>query len=193
MKKIAVLITTAIALTFALMMAACSPAASTTSSSSGSSSAQTGIANPWSDAATAQEAAEGAGVGEFNLLAENTMVENGPVNWDSYHFMEGIAQADGYVGAGLMSVRKGLPSAAVEKVDGVNDISGDYNEYDHSWELDANGTTIHCYSYEEGRTMKAIWESSDYCYAMLLRSQGDDEYKFGLGDNDIKTIASSIS
>ena len=50
-----------------------------------------GMANPWTDVETPDEAAEGAGVGYFMVPEENTETAAGPVNWYCFRYIEGIA------------------------------------------------------------------------------------------------------
>ena len=89
-------------------------------------SAAVGLANPWTEVATAEEAADGAGVGYFLVPEENMETTGGQVNWFCFQYMEHIAEADGGIGSAELTVRKGL------KQDG-EDVSGDYTEYTFAW------------------------------------------------------------
>lgn len=203
MKKILV-IATALAMTFAL--AACSGGASSQSSASASSAsasassesasasdATAGLANPWHDAATADAAAEGAGVDTFQVPAEGTTLECGQVFWHNFQYMEGLAEGDGDFGAAQFVIRKGLKSAEQEIGDGIADVSGDYTVYKFAWDADVDGKQVKCYGNEDGRAMKATWTDGDYSYSIMARGQGDDEETFGLSANDVATLVNAIS
>ncbi|MBQ9041919.1 MAG: hypothetical protein IJ111_03805 [Eggerthellaceae bacterium] len=214
MKKILV-ITAALAMTFAL--AACSGGASSQSSASASSdastssaatssasasassesasasSATTGLANPWHDAATADAAAEGAGVGSFQVPAEGTTLECGQVFWHNFQYMEGLAEGDGDFGAAQFVIRKGLKSVEQEVGDGIADVSGDYTVYKFAWDADVSGKQVKCYGNVEGNAMKATWTDGDYSYSIMARGQGDDEETFGLSANDLATLVGAIA
>ncbi|MBR2570893.1 MAG: hypothetical protein IKE30_02000, partial [Clostridia bacterium] len=91
-----------------------------------------GMANPWTEVKTAEEAADGAGVGYFTVPEENTETTGGPVNWYGFQYMKGIAEADGAIGAAELTVRKGL------KQD-TEDVSGDCTEYALEWTVESDG------------------------------------------------------
>lgn len=208
MKKI-LAIAAALAMTFALTAcsggassqssasaSASSSAASSASASSASASASgatTGLASPWHDAATAADAAEGAGVGTFQVPAEGTSLECGQVFWHGFQYMEGLAEGDGDFGAAQFVIRKGLKSAEREVGNGIVDISGDYTVYRLTWDADVDGKQVKCYGDADGSAMKVTWTDGDYSYSIMVRGQGDDEEAFGLSANDVTTLVSAIS
>ena len=139
-------------------------------------SAAVGLANPWTEAATAEEAADGAGVGYFLVPEENMETTGGQVNWFCFQYMEHIAE---------LTVRKGL------KQDG-EDVSGDYTEYAFAWMQEADGRDVSCFGNEEGRTMKAIWISDNFSYSIMVRGQGDIYDTYGLDEEAIGALVAAI-
>lgn len=144
-----------------------------------------GMANPWIDAETPDEAAEGAGVGYFMVPEENMETAVGPVNWYGFQYMEGIAEADGAIGVAELTVRKGL------KQD-TEDVSGDYTEYAFEWTAEVDGWQVTCFGNEEGKTMKAVWLSDNFSYSIMVRGQGDTYDTYGLNEEIIDALVKEI-
>ena len=139
-----------------------------------------GMVNPWSSFETAAAAAESAGVGELALPAANAETPTGgPVGWADFRAMKGLAEADGYVGAAELTVRKGLPEIG-------EDVSGDYNSYAFTWTQELGGRTVTCSGNENGRTMKAVWQDGGCGYSLTVRGQGDLRGSCGV---DAETLA----
>ena len=185
----------AAALTMALTLPACASnsqdAAKTDASETGEA---TNIANPWNSVETAQEAAAGAGVGYFEVPADDTQSSIGPINWYGYQYMEYLAEADGAIGAAELTVRKGINAErAPEDVsyDG-NDVSGDYTEYAYTWDMDVDDWKVTCFGNEDGKTMKAIWQSDNFSYSIMVRGQGDTSDTFGLGAEDTAALVKAV-
>ena len=144
-----------------------------------------GLANPWTEVETPDEAAEGAGVGYFMVPEENMETPVGPVNWYGFRYMEGVAEADGAIGVAELTVRKGL------KQD-TEDVSGDYTEYALAWTIEADGWQVDCFGNEEGKAMKAIWLSDNFSYSIMVRGQGDVYDTYGLDEAIIDTLVTAI-
>ena len=144
-----------------------------------------GMPNPWTDVETPDEAAEGAGVGYFMVPEDDTETAGGQVNWFGFRYMEGIAQADGAIGAAEMTVRKGLNQ-------NTEDVSGDYTEYAFEWTVQTEDWEVSCFGNEEGRTMKAIWLSDNFSYSIMVRGQGDLYDTYGLDDETIVALVDAI-
>ena len=142
-----------------------------------------GMPNPWSDVATAEEAAEGAGVETF-VVPEGLEISLGPITVDQYRCMENIAEARIEFPAVSMCIRKG---AAVEG----GDISGDYNEYKNTWTQDVNGIQVACAGNREGDSTNTTWSNGKYCYSItVLGLGGDDDY--GLPADDVAALVAAI-
>ena len=144
-----------------------------------------GMANPWTEAADADEAADGAGVGYFMVPEENAETTGGQVNWYGFQYMEGIAEADGGIGSAELTVRKGLKQNTA-------DVSGDYTEYAFEWTQEAEGWQVSCFGNEEGRAMKAIWLSDNFSYSIVMRGQGDLYDVYGLDAEAIGALVAAI-
>ena len=151
-----------------------------------------GMANPWSEAVSAAAAAEGAGVGTLTLPENGMEIDGGRVDFTEYRYMDLLAEADGYVGAAELMVRKGVNRPDHEVGYDTADVSGDYTDYAHTWEIEAMGWKVQCFGNEEGRTMKAVWHSDNFSYALLVRGQGDIHDTYGLGADDIAALVGAI-
>lgn len=185
----------AAALTMALALTACASSAQDNAKTDAAETGEsTSLANPWASAETAQEAADGAGVGYFEVPEDGTEVSIGPINWYGYQYMEYLAEADGAIGAAELTVRKGINAKrAPEDVsyDG-NDVSGDYTEYAYTWDMDVDDWKVTCSGNEDGKTMKAIWQSDNFSYSIMVRGQGDLHDTFGLGPDDTAALVKAV-
>ena len=133
------------------------------------------IPNPWSDVASADEAASGAGIDSFDLAPAGTDTPNGPLDFGQFRCMDGVAEAIGNIGAGIIKVRKGIG----------DDISGDYNTYEYTWDVTAGDITAHCSSnLSETQAQLVEWTSGDYSFVAYFNSQGDQDDQFGV-DSDV--------
>lgn len=146
--------------------------------------ANSGIANPWSSCNTIDQAAQGAGLDTFEVIDDGTETGSGPINWYGFQYMDGIAEADGAIGAAEITIRKG------NTPDG-SDISGDYNNYTYTWTIDVNGTTVNCSGNEDGQAMLATWTSGGYSFSIVIRGQGDMYDTYGVPDETISTLVTA--
>ncbi|MBR2677040.1 MAG: hypothetical protein IKE28_09040 [Solobacterium sp.] len=144
-----------------------------------------GMPNPWSDADSAQAAAEGAEVGYFEVPEDGAETSGGPVHWDEYRYMEHLAEARGGIGTAELIVRKGLKQES-------DDESGDYNEYKYSWTQEAGDWTVNCWGNEEGKMMKATWLSDNFSYSITVRGSGDLHDTYGIDSDAVKTLVNAI-
>ena len=110
-----------------------------------------GLANPWSDAADLAEAAKGAGLDGFSV-PEEAEISLGAVTVSQCRYMEGIAEATVDFPASMLTIRKGLASAAAEE----GDISGDYTEYAKTWTQNIKGLEVTCFGDKEDAAAKII-------------------------------------
>lgn len=145
----------------------------------------TGMANPWSEAASAAEAAEGAGIDGFDI-PEGAEISLGTVTPETYRYMDGIAEVQFPIAAVEMTIRKGTAEAAED-----GDISGDYNTYQYEWTQSIKGLEVTCFGNREGEATKTIWTSGDYCYAVLAYGAGGDD-DFGLSADDLNSLINGI-
>ncbi len=144
---------------------------------------EVGVANPWSDVGSAEEAAKGAGIDSFTV-PEGAEISLGTVKVESYRCMEGLAEVHFPIGAVEMTIRKGLDSTAEP-----GDVSGDYGEYKHEWKSDIDGIEVICYGNREGEATKTLWNAGDYCYSVVALGAGGDS-DFGLSPEDLAIIVS---
>lgn len=151
-----------------------------------------GMANPWSDVDSPQAAADGAGVGSFEVPADGTELKGGAIRWDVYRCMQLLAEAKGSVGSADLTVRKGVKNPAEEVSYDTSDVSGDYNQYKESWTVQAGDWTVNCFGNEKGKTMKALWTSDNFSYSINVTGQGDDSDTYGLVDDDIIAIVNDV-
>ena len=145
----------------------------------------TGLANPWSDVASAEEAAKGAGIDSF-VIAEDPGIDLGENFERTYRCMDGIAEARLEYPASALTVRKGNGTYAEE-----GDISGDYTEYANTWTEDVNGIEVTCFGNREGDASKSIWTVDDMYFSIVAEGLGGDE-DFGLNAERLAAMVSSI-
>lgn len=153
----------------------------------------TGLANPWSDADSAEAAAEGAGLDLFQV-PDGIELSLGTVAIDKYRYMDGMAEADGGVAAVELTIRKGRADTAMVPEDTAGkcaDISGDYNQYKHSWTQNVKGLEVECFGNREGEATKAIWQVEDTCWSINAIGAGGDE-DFGLSADDLNSMVNAM-
>ena len=166
--------------------AAAASAAETESTAAATSAAaeeNTGLANPWSDVGSAEEAAKGAGIDSF-VIAEDPGLDLGELFERTYRCMDGIAEARLEYPASALTVRKG--TIAEE-----GDISGDYTEYANTWTQDVNGIEVTCFGNREGDATKSIWTVDNMYFSIVAEGLGGDQ-DFGLNAERLTAMVSSI-
>ena len=143
----------------------------------------TGLANPWSDVGSAEEAAKGAGIDSF-VIAEDPGLDLGELFERTYRCMDGIAEARLEYPASALTVRKG--TIAEE-----GDISGDYTEYANTWTQDVNGIEVTCFGNREGDATKSIWTVDNMYFSIVAEGLGGDQ-DFGLNAERLTAKVNSI-
>ena len=141
----------------------------------------------WTDAATAEEAVQGAGIDAVADM-NGTVIslgELGTMGDVTYKYMDGAVQVS-------------CPAAAVEmfvikaKASTVNgDASFDATEYAHEWTQDVDGQEVKCFGNREGEATKTIWTAGDYSYAVLAYGAGGDD-DYGLGAEDVAIMVNAV-
>ena len=152
-------------------------ASSSASSAAASDATATGetasLANPWSQVASAQEAAQGAGLDSFTV-PEGEIADLGAPFEIGYSYMQGMAQARLEFPASAVTLRK-----SVQEGSEGTDNSGDYNTYANEWTEDINGIQVTCAGNREGEATKAYWNANGADYSMVAQGLGGDD-DFGL-------------
>ena len=143
----------------------------------------TGLANPWSDVESAEEAAKGAGIDSF-VIAEDPGLDLGQLFERTYRCMDGIAEARLEFPASALTVRKG--TIAEE-----GDSSGDYTESATTWTQDVNGIEVTCFGNREGDATKSIWTVDNMYFSIVAEGLGGDQ-DFGLNAERLTAMVSSI-
>ena len=143
----------------------------------------TGLANPWSDVGSAEEAAKGAGIDSF-VIAEDPDLDLGQLFERTYRCMDGIAEARLEYPASALTVRKGTKAEE-------GDISGDYTEYANTWTQDVNGIEVTCFGNREGDAAKSIWTVDNMYFSIVAEGLGGDQ-DFGLNAERLTAMVSSI-
>lgn len=156
---------------------------STAAATSAAAEENTGLANPWSDVESAEEAAKGAGIDSF-VIAEDPGLDLGQLFERTYRCMDGIAEARLEFPASALTVRKG--TIAEE-----GDISGDYTEYANTWTQDVNGIEVTCFGNREGDATKSIWTVDNMYFSIVAEGLGGDQ-DFGLNAERLTAMVSSI-
>ena len=149
----------------------------------------TGIGHTnWTQAATAEEAAEGAGIDVLADLngTQTTLGVLGEMGAITYRYMDGVAQIFCPVAAVDMSVIKGKIPCGVD-----GDVSLDSTEYKFEWTQDVDGQEVKCFGNREGEATKTIWTAGDYNYAVVAYGAGGDD-DFGLSAEDVVTMVNAV-
>ena len=141
----------------------------------------------WTEAATAEEAVQGAGIDAVADM-NGTVIslgELGTMGDVTYKYMDGAVQVS-------------CPAAAVEmfvikaKASAVNgDASFDAAEYAHEWTQDVDGQEVKCFGNREGEATKTIWTAGDYSYAVLAYGAGGDD-DYGLSAEDVAIMVHAV-
>jgi type IV secretory pathway TrbL component len=165
-----------------------SSAASSSASSEASSSSSAGIANPWQDAASAEEAAAGAGIDAFPL-PEGEIADLGKPFDITYRYMNGMAEARYEFGASAITVR------TAKLAEGESfDISGDYNTYAHEWTENIANLPIACAGNREGESTKTYWgnDNGDVAHSLVAEGLGGDT-DFGLNTERLTVFVEAMA
>lgn len=142
----------------------------------------------WTQAGTAEEAREGAGLDSLADLngTKITLGVLGEMGAVTYRYMDGVVQIFCPAAAVEMSVIKGrIPSG----IDG--DVSMDNEPYKYEWTQDVDGQEVNCFGNREGEATKTIWTAGDYNYAILAYGAGGDD-DFGLSAEDVATMVNAV-
>jgi len=174
-KILAIALTAAVALCFT----ACGKAAETTTTQAETTEEQVGMANPWSDVASQDEAAEKAGVGYFTIPKSGTETADGTLTLDTFRYMEELAEADGTIGSASICIRKGLKQNS-------EDVSGDYNEYNYDWTETVGDFETKFYGNTEGKASKIVWVSDNFSYSIVITGQD------GISEETYKAIVPEV-
>lgn len=150
-----------------------SSSVSASASSETSSSASVGMANPWSDASSAEEAAKGAGLEAFPL-PEGAIADLGEPFEITYSYMDGMAQARYEFPASAVTVR----TAKIADNESF-DISGDYNQYANEWTEEVSNVSVACAGNREGESTKTYWGDEGTAHSIVAEGLGGDQ-DFGL-------------
>ena len=156
-------------------------AASSSEASASSSAGSVGIANPWSDADSAEAAAQGAGVGSFEL-ADNLGMADKMLFDPTYRYMDDVAEATLQGGAFDVTVRKSMHQSGQM-------LSGDYNNYPEFWTTTIDGIEVSCHGYEAGVATAFEW-CNDANYSVIFRGLGGEN--MGVDETEIAAIIQNV-
>lgn len=142
----------------------------------------------WTQAATAEEAAKGAGIDVLADLngTQTTLGVLGEMGAITYRYMDGVAQIFCPAAAVDMSVIKGKIPCGVD-----GDVSLDSTAYTFEWTQDVDGQEVKCFGNREGEATKTIWTAGDYNYAVVAYGAGGDD-DFGLSAEDVVTMVNAV-
>lgn len=154
-------------------------------SSETASSASAELANPWSNAATAEEAAKGAGLDAF-ALPEGAIADMGEPFEITYRYMDGMAEARYEFPAAALTVR-----TATIATDESSDISGDYNVYAHEWTEYIDNIPVACAGNREGESIKTYWGDEGAAHSIVAEGLGGDQ-DFGLAADRLAVFVEAM-
>ena len=141
-----------------------------------------GIANPWTDVKSAQEAGTGAGLDGFSVM-DPVNVAGMTMPVQSYTYMKGIAQATYEQDDKQLTIRKGTGLSAEE-------LAGDYNEYAYTWKQNIKGLEVTCMGAEQGKAQHVEWALEKDGYAILCYAP--DGKEFSLDEGDVQSLIMGI-
>ena len=156
-------------------------ATSSSEASASSSAGSVGIANPWSDVDSAEAAAQGAGVGTFEL-GENLGMADKTLFDPTYRYMDDVAEATLQGGAFDVTVRKSMHQSGQM-------LSGDYNNYPEFWTTTIDGIEVSCHGYEAGVATAFEW-SADANYSVIFQGLGGEN--MGVDETEIAAIIQNV-
>ena len=165
--------------------AAAQSAAAASASQAAASSESAEIANPWHDAASAEEAAKGAGLDAFPI-PEGELGDLGKIFEVSYRYMDGMAEARLQLAASVVTVR----TAKIGAEDSF-DISGDYNTYKYEWTEYIANMPIACAGNREGDSIKTFWGEDGIAHSIVAQGGGGDA-DFGLNANRLAVVVEAM-
>ena len=180
MKKTALMTAAVVLLLMALGLAGCGGSSEEPEENNAS------MPNPWQEASTLDEAVKGAGI-DGMTIDEGLKISLGAIESPIYRYMEGMVEVDVPIATADLTIRKGDPSTEM----GEGDISGDYNEYSHDWEMTVGDLKVRCFGNREGASSKTIWSAGGYDFAILATGSGGDD-SFGLSGEDVETLVKGV-
>ena len=166
--------------------ASASVASANANASASAARAAAGIANPWSDATSAEEAARGAGLDAFPL-PEGAIADLGEPFEITYSYMDGMAQARYEFPASAVTVR----TAAISP-DDFFDVSGDYNTYKYEWTENVGNVPVACAGNREGESTKTYWSDEGVAHSLVAEGLGGDS-DFGLTPERLAVFVEAMS
>ena len=119
-----------------------------------------GGTNPWTEATTAEEAAQGAGLESFSV-AGKISAGGKTLSNPTYSFTSTVAQATYGKDSVRVLARKGTGSSGPE-------LHGDYNNYPAIWSQDQDGITILCAGDEQGAAKLVEWSFGGYSFSATV-------------------------
>lgn len=133
-----------------------------------------GMPNPWSDHKDMAEAAAAAG---FELEIPE---EIAGTKADSFRTLDGT---DATLEV-IFHDGKGEETARIRKAPGSDDISGDYNDYKESKDVEIGDISVNMKG-NNGKIMLATWQDGDYTYAVSASADG-------LSEADMTAVAEAV-
>ena len=139
-----------------------------------------GMANPWSDASSLDEALMNADLDEFILPTDYDCFPDGQYSAGIIRFMDKVVEVSVEGGTGRLTMRKSV---------GAEDISGDYNVYSSDWDIEENGQVIHCHGNPES-VRTAWWSNGEFAYSLTFDPA--DPVMPGLTEAQLRSLAAQI-
>ena len=140
------------------------------------------LATTWVMVDTAEECAEGAGVGTFPDIKSIEIGRGAPDV--SYAYEEGHAQAVCFYPGFFLFVDKALYANA-------DSIVGDDRTFDLEWTVTIKGIEVACSGYEEGVTCNAIFADGNCVYSIQAIGP-DDNPNQGLNATELEAFVTAL-
>lgn len=164
-----------------------SEAASTDAPAESSASGEeTEVVNPWHQASTAGEAAQGAGVDGFEIM-DSVDVSGVGFETPVFFYMDGVAQvtynsekADGTT----LVIRKS------NKFSGKEALAGDYNADTETWTQDHKGLDITCYGSAQDQARLIMWQVDLDSFSAAI--YGGSDAAMTMSPDDVASLVEGV-
>ena len=153
----------------------------TSATATTSAPAQDTAAAAWVDAATAEDAAKGAGLAAFGAPTSFNLGDLSYTN-PKFAYAGGVAQATYETPATMVTLRKGTSTHSAPLTD------RDVATFPQTWKESVGGTEVTMYGPEQGKATVLTWSDGSQSYGFTFQGLGGDEMTM-----DAETVAAMVN
>ena len=148
------------------------------------SSEDQGLIIDWTDAATADEAAKGAGFDKFGVI-DRFVIGDLVFENPTFAYAGGVAQATYETPATMITVRKGVDTYTTPLSD------RELDEFAAHWHKVLEGTDVTCYGQAKGAVTVATWTDGIKSYGLTFQGLGGEE--MSMDSDELATIVKGFN